>query len=330
MPVVPTPITNPDPIDLITSSYATNVLLAGGVALTAAQVAILGNLITAASREMIRYCSRKFGVQTYVEIVTPEGTRQDRGEPASAKLSAFPVQSVASVMTGRSPVLTVSNTDPATNQLASVAFTLTGDVEYLDLTFTGLSLNRTASGVTTVTTLSFSTYVTLQALADAVNALGGGWNAQVQPNVRLHPTTSLIGVREPKNALSPGAVLDLFTTSATRYDIDRSTGILRCYGWGGSGFGEPSGACWEGLGGDGSSGGWGQYQVRYAAGWNTIPENLQQVCAEVVKGIYARLDGDPSLKSESADRYSWTAKDAMTNLPDWATTVLGFYKDWSV
>lgn len=266
--------------------------------------------------------------------MTPEGGRQDRGESDSAKLSAFPVQSVASVTTGRSSVLTVTNSDPATNQFASVAFTLTGDVEYLDLAYTGLSLSRTASGVTTRTTLSFTSYVTLGALATAINTLGAGWNARIQSSYECYPSASLVGVREPKNALGNGAVLDLFTTSATRYDIDRATGILRCHGWGGNGFGAafgaPSGASWEGAGGDGGSGCSGQYQVTYQAGWATIPENLQQVCAEVVKGIFARLDGDPSLKSETADKYSWTAKDAMTSLPDWATSVLGYYKDWSV
>lgn len=330
MPAVPTPIAAPDAIDLIDATYATRVLLAGGVTLTPAQAAIQGPLITAASREIIRYCSRKFGIQTYTEIVTPEGTRQDRGEPASAKLSAFPVQSVTSVMTGRAPVLKVTNSDTATNQFASVAFNLTGDVEYLDLTYTGLNLNRTASGVSSTATLGFDSYITLDALAAAINTMGNGWSATVQAGYGKHPSTSLIGVREPKNARVQGAVLDLFTVSATGYDIDRSTGILRCYGGGSAGFGDPTGASWDGLGGSGGTGGWGQYQVTYAAGWSTIPENLQQVCAEVVKGIYARLDSDPTLKSESADKYSWTAKDVLTGLPEWATSVLGFYKDWSV
>ncbi|WP_406699235.1 hypothetical protein V5E97_10195 [Singulisphaera sp. Ch08] len=335
MPAVPIPITNSDPVDLITGAYATNVLLAGGVTLTTAQAAILGNLITAASREVIRYCSRKFGAQTYSEIVTPEGSRQDRGEPATAKLSAFPVQSVTSVMTGRSSVMTVTNRDSTTNQIASVVFSMTGDVEYLDLTYTGLSLSRTASGATCTDTLTFASHVTLDALATAINALGNGWSATVNatgaaPNIGLFPSASLVGVREPKNALGTGVCLGLFTTPASSYDIDRSTGIMRCYGWSGNAFGDPFGAPWDGLGGDGGSWGWGQYQVTYTAGWATVPENLQQVCAEVVKGIYARLDGDPSLKGETADKYSWTAKDVMTNLPEWATSVLGFYKDWSV
>lgn len=333
-----TPVANPSPVDLITSTYASQVLAAGGVTLSGQQSAILPTLITAASREIIRYCSRQFALTSYTEIVIPEGGRQDRGEPASAKLSAFPVQSVASVLTNRATVLTIRNTDAATNQFASVAFSVTGDVEYLDLAYTGLVLSRTASGVTTATTLSFAGYVTLGALAAAINALGSGWNASVQSNYNLHPSASLVGVREPKNALSNGACLDLFTTPATSFDIDRASGILRCYGGqGGSGlggfygaFGDPAFAAMDGMGGYGGAWGWGQYQVSYSAGWATIPENLQQVCAEVVKGMYARLNTDPSLKSESADKYSYALRDVISTLPEWATTTLGYYKDWKV
>jgi hypothetical protein len=54
------------------------------------------------------------------------------------------------------------------------------------------------------------------------------------------------------------------------------------------------------------------------------------VAAEAVKGIYARLDGDPSLKSETADKYSWAAKDSLGSLPDWATSTLMYYKSWAV
>lgn len=329
---------NPSPVDLITSAYAEQVLAAGGVTLTGAQQAILSTLITAASREMIRYCDRQFALTTYSEIVTPEGARQDRGEPASAKLSAFPVQSITSVLTNRSTVLTIRNTDTTTNQFASVSFTMTGDVEYFDLVYTGLTLSRMASGVTTTNTLTFAANVTLGALATAINALGGGWNATVQSSYELYPSASLVGVREPKNALSNGACLDLFTTPAESYDIDRATGIMRCYGGqGGSGYGgfyggvgDVFGDSLDGQGGFGGALGWGQYQCTYSAGWSTIPENLQQVCAEVVKGMFARLSTDPSLKSETLGKYTWAARDTISTLPDWAQATLGYYKSWSV
>lgn len=329
---------NPSPIDLITSTYANQVLTAGGVTLTGPQAAILPNLITSASREIARYCNRLFPLTTYTEILTPEGGRQDRGEPASAKLSAFPVQSVTSVMCGRSGVLTIKNTDTATNQFAQVAFAVTGDVEYLDLAYTGLTLSRTASGVTAADTVTFAANVTLAALATAINAIGGGWSATVQASYGLYPSASLVGVREPKNALSNGARLDLFTQPASSYDVDRQAGILRCYGngWGsglggfGGGYGDVWGDSLDGVGGYGGTLGWGQYQCTYTAGWSSIPEQLQLVCAEAVKIMFARLDGDPSLKSESADKYTWAAKDSLANLSEDSMRTLMYYKSWSV
>lgn len=194
MPVVPTPIST-SAVDLITGTFATNALLAGGISLTSAQSTILPSVITSASREIIRYCGRQFSAITYDEILTPEGGRQDRGEPASVKLSYFPVVSIDRVSTGRATVLTITNTDTSTNQLASVAFEVSGDVEYNDLSYTGLILGRAASGSTTTTSLSFAGYPTINTLATAINGLGNGWKASVasnrSPSPGLFSTTEL-------------------------------------------------------------------------------------------------------------------------------------------
>jgi hypothetical protein len=326
-------------IDLCTAAYASDALSAGGITLSTAQLTILPTLITAASREIIRYCGRQFALATYDEIVTPEGGRQDRGEPASVKLSYFPVQSVTRVQTGRSTVLTVNNTDQTTNQLASVAFAVSGDVEYNDLTYTGLNLSRTASGTVAASSLSFTTYPTVNALAAAINALGGGWKAAVASNSTPSPgliaSTELVGVREPKNAFSPGASLDAFTTAADSYDIDRRTGIMRCYGWSGWGaggfggaFGDPFGSSWDGSYGLGGGVlGFSQYRVVYSAGYATIPEDIQQVCAELVKLTYERLKTDMTLQSETTGKYTFTARQAIQGLPEWAIQILTFRKD---
>lgn len=331
MPVVPIPI-NLSAADLITATYATQALAAGGVTLTSAQSAILPTLITAASREITRFCGRPFGLLPYDEIVTPEGVRQDRGEPASAKLSYFPVQAIARVATGRATVLTVSNIDTTTNQLASVAFAVSGDVEYNDLSYTGLNLSSTASGTVTTNSVLFTAYPTISALAAAINALGGGWKAVVasgsRPSPGLFEPAELVGVREPKNAFSPGASLDVFTRTASSYDIDRATGILRCYGPGGFGEEGAFGSPCDGLGGWGGSAlGESQYRVTYTAGFSTIPESVQQVCAELVKGALERLKTDATLQSETTGKYTWTARQAIQALPDWALQILTYYKD---
>jgi hypothetical protein len=323
-------------VDLITGTFALQALGAGGVSLSDYQQQILPVLITAASREIARFCARVFALTTYDEIVSIVGGRQERGEPATARLSGFPVASVSRCNTGRSTVLSIANTDRSTNQFATAAFATTGDVEYLDLVVTGLVLSRTAGGVTTPATLSYSDYATVAALAAAINALGGGWSATVAsgtPSPGLYAPAELVGAREPKNAFSPGVGLDVFTTPASGYDIDRPAGIMRCYGdpggWAGV-LGDPSfGSSADGFGGygGGPARGDAQYRVTYQAGFAVIPESIQLVCAEVVQLMFGRLATDSALKSETADRYSWTARDAVANLSDGARQTLTLYKD---
>lgn len=324
--------------DLITSTVAQQALAAGGVTLSAAQLVQLPLVITACSRAIVRFCNRPFLPTSYDEIVTPEGGRQDRGEPATAKLTYFPVQSFSRVYTGRSTGLTISNADPVGNQLATVGFTFTGDVEDFDLTYTGIVLTRVASGVTSTSPLLFASYPTVQALAGAISAAGSGWTATVAsgttPDPGLFPSADLVGVREPKNAFSPGATLDLFMQAADGYDIDRATGILRVYdgSWrSGGDWGGAFGATWDDLGDHGGGQlGWDQYRVTYQAGFTTVPEPIQQVCCELVKGTFERLGTDSTLKSENARDYSYTVRDAWATLPDWALQVLTLYKDWKV
>lgn len=330
MPAVPIPIASPDPIDLITGSYSTSVLSAGGITLTAAQAAVQASLITAASREIIRYCgNRAFALASYVEVVSPEGSRLDRGEPATAKLSRFPVVSITRCATGRTPALTVLNTSAA-NQEATVTFDCGGDPEFDNLVPKGLTLARTASGTQTSATVSWTTttpYTTIVAVADSINALGGGWSATTntggRPDLSLLPAAYLAGVREPGGALATAGVsLDVFATPYRDYTIERSTGILRCLGLDWPGFrgfddwGERAGAF-----------GWPQVEVRYTAGFATVPESLQVCCAEVVQLMYARLAQDPSLKSETAGNYAWVARDALSNLSDASRFTLDYYKD---
>lgn len=325
-------------VDLATFSYVVEALQAGGLTLTTPQLAIVPALITASSREVARFCGRPIAAGTYTEIVSPEGTRLDRGEPAVAKLSYFPVIDVIRCASGRTTALLVQNTDTTSNQEATLQFTTAGDVEYFDLVYTGIKLVRTASGGVNSDTVSWPVsppYMTIAQLAAAIGGLGGGWRATAQssssrPDLSLLPANYLVGVREPKNAFNPGATLDVFTGPPPSYDIDRRTGLLRyygCPGWGtaAGAWGDPFGASW--------ADGWEdapQIQVTYSAGFTTIPENLQRTCAELVKASLERLGTDSLIQSESAGSYHYTVRESVATLPDWAFQVLSLYKDWQV
>jgi hypothetical protein len=333
MPVTPVPITSTD-LDLATGAFVTDVLAAGGVTLSADQTSILASLVTAASREIIRYCgNRPFAATSFTEIVTPEGSRYDRGEPAAVTLRRFPVISITRCATGRTGVLAIANTASTTDE-ASVSLVATGDADFDNLTYTGLSLSRTVAGTVTTNMVSWTTtspYTTIGAVATAINLLGGGWTAATvssgSPDLSRLPAAYLVGAREPKDALGVGgATLDVFGTSYTGYSIDRSTGILRCNGWGSSG----RYAGWDSGWGDEGDYGGPQLQVVYRAGFATVPEQLQLACAEAVQLMLARLTQDPSLKSETTGAYSWTARDALGSLSEGSMATLSHFRDWKV
>src|SRR5262249_39027805 len=84
-------------------------------------------------------------------------------------LRQYPIVSVQSVRYRPVTVLKIINNDVATNQQARVTVTING-----------LTLYRNASGVASInTTITYAGNATLTALANAVNALGNGWAAQV-------------------------------------------------------------------------------------------------------------------------------------------------------
>ncbi|WP_422929199.1 hypothetical protein [Singulisphaera sp. PoT] len=333
-----------DAFNLITVEYTANILEAAGVVMTQAQRDVLPALITAASKEIERFCNRPFVLLNYDEIATPEGGRQDRGEPASFMLSRHPVKSIARVHTGRATALRIRNTDQGLNQYATVQFAAVGDVDYLDLQYTGILLNRVSSGTQTSRILTFAEYGTVQLLADAINGLGYGWEATVTAaglasNVGRFPSADLVGLREPKNALGDGAGVDLFMKAASQFDIDRATGIVRVYGWDGfsigfgGGWGDPFGASWDGLADYGGGQlGWGQFRVSYQAGYSVIPEPIQFICAELVKVAFDRMKINPYVASETlaGAEHSISFREIATGMTEEMRQQLTKYKDYHV
>src|SRR4051794_24058184 len=125
------------------------------------QDTLLQALITALSDAIEKYCNRYLVARNFDELYNGSGDRR-------LLLREYPVQAVDSVRYRPVTVLKIQNTDTATNQRATVA-----------VTSTGLTLVRVASGVkTTDASVTFAGSPTLTAVANAVNALGGGWSAQ--------------------------------------------------------------------------------------------------------------------------------------------------------
>lgn len=171
----------------------------------------LAAIITAASVAIEKVCQRTFASASYSE-------RYDGLGNGELWLRNFPVSAVARIAVDRQFALSIQQTDTATNQRASVK-----------TSSTGLTLVRTASGVTTTdATVTWAANATLTAVAAAVNLLGAGWSATVQGSFGLWPSVDLFYTQGSLNCLGADAQLELFTGDLSAWELtDPLSGWLR-------------------------------------------------------------------------------------------------------
>jgi hypothetical protein len=261
--------------DLITSTRAKYNI--NQSSFTGTEDSTISALITAVTRAISKFCRRNFDSQTYDELYNGTGDRR-------LALRQFPIVSVARVAYGPIPVLRVSNTSAA-NQRATVA-----------VTSTGLSLTRVASGVSsTDTSITWGSYPTLAQVAAAVNALGNGWSAVVADGSYANRASA--DLRAPQgalNALNVQAPLLLHAQELSGYDIDADRGWL-IRGPASAemldAFDDPLPPTWFG--------GLNYWRVVYTAGFATVPEDVQEACAEWVAALFWRTKRDPALLHEA-------------------------------
>lgn len=243
---------------------------------------LIDTLVTAASDAIHKYCGRNLYDQTYDQLYD--------GDVPELILREYPVQSVTWIRDCYRPVLDVIQTDPSTNQRATV-----------QVTSTGITLIRVASGtVTTDTTVVFATYATLQDVVTAIAALGDGWSALVRGSgagdYGLWPSQDLyvapfegdgLGGQGPFDCRGIYASLKMHVRDRQDFQTLANGVILNDCAW------------WEG--------GRNHYRVKYVAGYTTIPEGLQQACAEWVAHLYYRSLHDPNqaASTDSGDAQSY-------------------------
>jgi hypothetical protein len=232
----------------------------------------INTLITAASRAIQRYCRRDFASTSYDELYHGSGQ-------ANLLLRQYPVISVQAVRYRPATVLTVINSNLSLNQQARIS-----------VTGTGLTLVRTASGVATTNNLTFAANVTLSALASAVTALGNGWIAQVIADFGSWSSADLRGPQGALPAWGQVAELKLHTAELAGYQLDERRGWLLHPG------------CWP-VGRQ-------QYRIQYTAGYATVPEDVQEACAELTATWFLQRGRDLSLlREDTAGTYRFEAAD---------------------
>jgi hypothetical protein len=259
------------------------------------QDTLLGVLITAASEAIEKYCRRRFVSTAFDELYDGTGDRR-------LLLRQYPVQSVKSVRYRPVTVLKVINTNTFQNQQARVA-----------VTSTGVQCTRTASGVAvTETLLTFATYPTLNALANAVTALGNGWQGQIVGDASptgdygLWPSADLYvpnsygdalegaGILQSQGALNARNVyaeLKMHTYELAGFQWDVRGWLLRAIPYTDPELLHPEDLIFPvGI---------NNFRVQYTAGYSTVPEAVQEACAEWVSEWYFKTLRDPGLQSQS-------------------------------
>jgi hypothetical protein len=272
--------------DLITNARARVAIpTANGTGSSADDTAI-NTLITACSKQIEKYCRRTFASTAYDELYSGTGRRM-------LILHNFPIVSVQSVRFRPASVLKVRNTNVAV-QKARVSVTSSNVV-----------LIEIASGVTTTTNRAIASYPTLGALAGQINSMTG-WEAQVPAGYENWPTTDLYPpIQGAQNAAGVFCDLRMHAEELTGFQIDPARGyLMRSIVSTDPDFVLPYDPIWpRGL---------LNFRVQYTAGYATIPEDVQEACAQMV-AAYFRLDareiaGTPMPQSAAQLLMPWRSR----------------------
>lgn len=273
-------------------------------ALYTADSIYLSRLISAASTAIEAYCMRRFTAQNFTEVYSGSGLPY-----AEIQLANYPVLAISRIATSPQPVLIIRNTS-AVNQRATVATTTTG-----------LSLTRLAAGVSSTATVAFASYLTLDLLAAAVIAVGSGWTASVASGYGSFPSADLLPLQGAATAVSTsgGACLELYTEDSPAWSVS-------------------SGVGWR-LDADVGYlvGSWPQgrlnIRVDYRAGYDTIPQDVQEACVQYVQDLYQAGLINSNVKSASIGPFSYTLADGGSisgaGFSTKIKTLVGHYRDFA-
>lgn len=229
-------------------------------------------LVDRATDIIERWANRKLYTRNYTrEIYYGDGS-------CNLMLEQYPVTAVSRLSAGRANAFYVTNTT-ATN---------TATIE-----ITASAFKYSADGAS-ATSLTLSSYATINLLIAAINAVSG-WSATLlDTSLGTRKATDLL-VRPAMSCISPVyAYCEIPDDELTDYYLiapteDRNYGMLYY-----------SGGFTQGQ----------EYFVNYTAGYTTVPAALEALCLELVKLKYDQGKRDTGLRSESMGGvYSYTTAD---------------------
>lgn len=244
---------------------------------TSSDDAWLEALIDAASTAIENWCGRTFALTSYFELA-------DGKQDGCIVLANYPVTNIYQIHTGYDAMLRVR----AGTGLGTTFFTpqvsvnpsadLSPDVTFLRNTTTSPAVTTYGTG------LGENTNMTL--MAAAINA-DGVYEAEVISGYASHPTV-LFRLQGPKTISREWSTLDAWSTQSAYTDADFPAGMI---------FGDfPAGR--------------NTVRVYYAAGYSTIPEDIQQACVELVRTMFESGQVSSILHRERLGDYSYQLKES--------------------
>jgi hypothetical protein len=274
----------------------------------------ISTLITAASRAIEKYCRRDFVQTQYDELYNGNGDRR-------LILRQYPLLSVDSVRYRPVTVLKIQN-NLANTPIARV-----------QVTSTGLTLVWVTSGVkTTNTTITWTGNVTVLAVQNAVNAIANGWSAvstgyDQWPSADIYCPMGIVGTAGPlpntQGALTAAgqfAELKLHTYELAGFQLDMRRGwLLRAIPYTDPELLHPEDLIWPiGI---------NNFRVQYTAGYTTVPEDVQEACAELTASWFVQRGRDLTLQAETTSgSYTYSAQVTGGLLPERIRALLRPYR----
>ncbi|MHC4464668.1 MAG: head-tail connector protein [Planctomycetota bacterium] len=273
-----------------------------GVAVADCSDALLDNLIDRASDAIEKYCHRTFASTAYRE-------RYDGDGETNLFLNQYPITAVTMVSVGSHDAIRITNTSSD----AFSAYVTVGEMGDLSTSLALVVVGGTNDGTSTLNFAARATY-TLATLVTAINALGSGWAATLALTAEQYWDACEILPVMAYQCLDSYTYLSVPDDPKQGYEIYAKRGEL--------------------LLSSRFSTGCQNVTVRYTAGYSTIPDDLEQICIDLVQVYYKSKGLDSTVKREKLDDHDITYADegggGARDLPQHIRRRLAPYKKWRV
>ena len=240
---------------------------------------ILERCIDRATAIIESHCDRKLKSRTFHEFLMPEGDR-------TVKTEEFPIVSIDTIAFGSQTSFSISSDTASTDVLATVGFD-------------GLSLRLhkvESDGTTTTSTLQVTTYATTSALVNQINSGVSGWSSTLTKNAYARSLYRFGG----RGVIDAEALLEFPRDNVSEYRVDFETGRIHI-----------TADRFPGVRADDAAAnrfpdGFFPVFVQYTAGFETVPDDLEQVTLEIAGDIFRERLQDRTLQAESLGDYNYT------------------------